>query len=57
MGRTCNTNREQRNAYRILVEEPEGKRQLGRPMRRREDKIKTELGEVGLGDMDWIDPA
>jgi hypothetical protein len=29
MGRTYNTNREKSNYYRILVEKPEGKRQLG----------------------------
>jgi hypothetical protein len=26
MGSACSTNREKRNAYRILVENPEGKR-------------------------------
>jgi hypothetical protein len=34
MGETCSTNGEKRNAYRILVGKPEGKRQLGRPRRR-----------------------
>jgi hypothetical protein len=29
-----NTNREKRNAYRILVGKPEGERPLGRPTRR-----------------------
>jgi hypothetical protein len=29
-----------RNAYKILVEKPEGKTSLGRPMRRWEDNIK-----------------
>jgi hypothetical protein len=28
MGRTCSTNGEERNAYRILVGKPEGKRSL-----------------------------
>jgi hypothetical protein len=29
MGRACNTDKEKRNAYRILVGKPEGKRPLG----------------------------
>ena len=33
-----------RNAYRILVEKPEGKRPLGRPRRSWEDNIKMDLG-------------
>ena len=32
-----------RNAYRILVGKPEGKRPLGRPWRRWEDNIKMDL--------------
>jgi hypothetical protein len=36
---------EKRNAYRILVGEPEGKRPIGRPRRRLEDSIKMDLGE------------
>jgi hypothetical protein len=31
MGIACSTKGEKRNAYRILVGEPEGKRLLGRP--------------------------
>jgi hypothetical protein len=34
---------EKRNAYRILVGKPEGKRQLGRPKRRWVDNIKIDL--------------
>jgi hypothetical protein len=34
MGRTCSTYGERRNAYRILVGKPEGKRTLGRPRQR-----------------------
>jgi hypothetical protein len=38
---------ETRNAYRILVGKPEGKRQLGRPRRRWVDNIKIDLREMG----------
>jgi hypothetical protein len=38
---------ESRNAYRILVGKPEGKRPLGRPRHRLEDNIKIDLGETG----------
>jgi hypothetical protein len=30
LGRACSTNGEKRNAYRILVGKPEGKRQLSK---------------------------
>jgi len=46
---------EGRGMYRILVGKPEGKRPLGRPMRRREDNIKMDLQEVGCGRMDWTE--
>jgi hypothetical protein len=55
MGRACSTNGEKRNAYRILMVKPEGKRQLGRPRRRWEDDIKIDVREIGWGGMDWID--
>ncbi|KAJ4451751.1 hypothetical protein ANN_03222 [Periplaneta americana] len=48
---------ESRNAYRVLVGRPEGKRSLGRPRRRWEDNIKMDLREVGYGDRDWINLA
>ena len=41
----------------MLVGKPEGKRPLGRPMRRWEDSIKMHLQEVGCGGMDWIELA
>jgi hypothetical protein len=53
MGRVCSTNEANRNAYRILVGRPEGKRQLGKPRRRWVDNIR----ERGWGDMDCIDLA
>jgi hypothetical protein len=49
--------RETRNAYRILVRKPEGKRPLGRPRRRWVDNIKMDLRGIGLDGMDWIDLA
>ena len=36
------------------MENPEGKRLLGRPRRRWEDNIKMDLQEVGIGGMDRI---
>ncbi|KAJ4436743.1 hypothetical protein ANN_16875 [Periplaneta americana] len=48
---------ESRNAYRVLVGRPEGKRPLGRPRRRWEDNIKMNLREVGYDDRDWINLA
>jgi hypothetical protein len=45
---------EKRNEYRLLAENPEGKRPLGSPRRRWVDNIRMELGEVGWGDVDWI---
>jgi hypothetical protein len=43
-----------RNAYRLLVGNLEGKRPLGRPRYRCVDNMRMDLGEVGLGDVDWI---
>ncbi|KAJ4445236.1 hypothetical protein ANN_07037 [Periplaneta americana] len=45
---------ESRNAYRVLVGRPEGKRPLGSPRRRWEDNIKMNLREVGYDGRDWI---
>jgi hypothetical protein len=44
--------RAKRNAYRILVGKPEGRRPLGRPRRRWVDNIKTDLKEI-----EWVDLA
>jgi hypothetical protein len=45
---------EKKNAYRLLVRKPEGKRSLGRPRRRWVDNISMDLGDVGWSDVDWI---
>jgi hypothetical protein len=46
-----------RNAYKILMGEPVGKRALGRPRRRWVDSIKIDLREVGWDVINWIDLA
>jgi hypothetical protein len=48
---------EKRNAFRILVGKPEGKRPLGRPKRRWVDNIKMDLREIRWDGLDWIDMA
>jgi hypothetical protein len=57
MGRARSTNGEKRNAYRILVGKPEGKRPLKRPSCRWMDNIIMDLREIGWDGMDWIDLA
>jgi hypothetical protein len=42
---------EERKVYKVLVGKPEGKRPLGRP---REDGIRMDLSEIGLGGVDLI---
>ena len=46
-----------RNAYRVLVGKPEGKRPLGRPRCRWEDNIRMDLRAVGCDAGEWIDLA
>jgi hypothetical protein len=48
---------EKRNAYRILVEKPEGKGPLGRPRCRWLNNLKIDFREKGRGGMDSIDMA
>jgi hypothetical protein len=43
---------EKRNAYRILVEKPEGNGPLRRPRRRWVDNIKMDLREIGWYGLD-----
>jgi hypothetical protein len=44
-----------RNAYRILVGKPKGKRQLGRQKLRWVDNIKVFVREIGCCGIDWIE--
>jgi len=46
---------ERRGVYSVLVGKPDGRRPLGRPRRRWEDNIKTDLQGVGCGGMNWIE--
>ena len=48
---------ERRGIYRVLVGKHEGKRPLGRPMRRWKDNTKMHLQDVGCGGLDWIEVA
>ena len=45
---------EGRDVHKVLVGKPEGKRPVGRPRRRWEDKIKMDLQEVGRSCGDWM---
>jgi hypothetical protein len=50
-------NGERGNANKILVENPEGKRPLGRPRRMWVDNMKMDLRDIEWEVMDWIDLA
>jgi hypothetical protein len=52
MGKACSANGEKRNACRILVGKPEGKRPVGRPKYRWVDNIEIDLREIGWCGMD-----
>jgi hypothetical protein len=45
---------EVRDAYRVLVGRPEGKRPLERPRLRWKDNIKLDLREIGIDGANWI---
>jgi hypothetical protein len=49
--------REKKNTYRLLMQNPEGKRPPGRSRCRWVDNIKMDLGEIEWGDVDWIGVA
>jgi len=46
-----------RNAYEIVVSEPEGRRSPRRPSRRKEYNTRMDLREIGWESMDWINLA
>ena len=48
---------EGRGVHKVLVGKPEGKRPFGRPRRRWEDNIKTDLQVEGRGCGDWMELA
>jgi hypothetical protein len=48
------TRMEKRNAYRLLMGNPERKRPLRKPRGRWVNNIKMVLGEIRWGGMDWI---
>jgi hypothetical protein len=48
---------DERNVYKVLMGKPEGKRPLGRPRRRWEDRIRLDLREIGGGSVEWIQLA
>jgi hypothetical protein len=54
VGKAYITNGEKRNAYRILVGKPEGKRPLRRPRRRWVDNIKMDLREMVSIGLIWL---
>jgi hypothetical protein len=54
VGRACSANGEKRNAYRLLVGKPEGKKPLGIPRCRWVDIIKIDLLQIGWGGVDLI---
>jgi hypothetical protein len=47
MGKVCSRHGEMRDAKRILVGKPKGKRPLGRTRRRRENNLRMNLWKVG----------
>jgi hypothetical protein len=47
MGGVCSTHGETKNAYRILVGKPGGKRPFGKPRRRWEGNTRMDLWEIG----------
>jgi hypothetical protein len=57
MGRAGRTIGKKRNAYKILVVKPEGKRPVGRPRLGGVNTIRMDFREIGWDDTDWIDLA
>ena len=49
--------KEGRSAFKILTGSPAGNRPLGRPRRRWEDNIRTDLKEIGINTRNLVDSA
>ena len=45
------------SALKMLTGKPTGNRPLGRPRRRWEDNIRTDLEEIGINMGNWVDSA
>jgi len=43
-----------RNAYKLLIRNPESKRPFGRPRQRWEDNIIMDTREIGWEGVDWM---
>jgi len=48
---------EGRSAFKLSTGKPTGKRPLGRPRHRWEDKVTTDLEEIGINTRNWDDSA
>ena len=46
---------EGRRAFKILTGASTGKRPLGRPRRKWEDRIRMDLEEIGINSRNWVD--
>jgi hypothetical protein len=50
----CSMHGEMRNAYKIFIGKPVGKRLIGRPAHRWKDNISVDFSDIGWEDVDWI---
>jgi hypothetical protein len=49
--------REIRNAYKVLIGEPEGRKPLGKPRRRWKGDTRMDVWEMGWEGVNWIHVA
>jgi hypothetical protein len=57
MGRSVTRMEEGRCAFKILTGKLTARKPLGRPSRRLEDNIRTDLKEMGINTRNWVDFA
>jgi hypothetical protein len=57
VGWACGTHLRGEESVQGYVGKSEGKKPLGRPRRRWEDWVRTDLKETGCGDVEWIQLA